>query len=130
MRLARLPATIIAPARKILIEATRCWRQARDAGQPVQPSLTRKLSRLKSAILAPVLDSLLKFYESALGRQIQISETGQLSDDEAMLLMLIIGTKSRRLCIACSEAAGAGLDRAIRSAQVMLGLAIDEAPAC
>lgn len=122
----RLPALPDASVRMILIDAIRCWRLARDGGEPVQPSLSRTLKNLKSAILVPTLDSLLKFYELALGRRIAVSGNSHLSDDESMLLALMIGSKSRGFSRLGGEAVAAQFQDAIRSARIMLGLAMAE----
>jgi len=106
----------------------RRWRKARDAGRPVQPSLARGMVRMRSAILAPTLDSLLKFYELALGRRIAIGKTRDLSDDETLLLQLVADTRRPSPSLGGGEAAGSRLDQALRSARIMLGLAMaDEA---
>jgi hypothetical protein len=110
------------PIRIMLIEAARYWRQARDGGQPVQPFLSRKLVTLRSAMLVPTLDSLLRFYELALGRQIKVNGTSQLSDDETLLLMLMTGARAQGQVLAGGERARRQLDNAIRSARIMLGL--------
>lgn len=75
-----------------LLAAFRCWRQARDSGDAVQPSLFAVLSRQGHEILAPVLDSLLSLYETVLGRRLVTGEPGNLSVDEIALLGLLAGS--------------------------------------
>jgi len=112
-----------APA-AVLIAAARCWRRARDAGDPVQPCLARVLDAHGCTMLAPVLDSLIHFYESALGRSIAIGEATSLSDDEHLLLSLIDGS-APRACLGCTERAATALDCALCSTRIMLALALD-----
>ncbi|EQB02876.1 hypothetical protein [Sphingobium baderi] len=45
----------------MLIAAARCWREARDNRQPVQPGLFSLLSREGHDMLAPVFDSFLRW---------------------------------------------------------------------
>jgi hypothetical protein len=86
-------ATMIAPA-AILIDAARCWRQARDAGAPIQPRLSQTLAADDCAMLASVLDSLCLFYEAALG------------------------------CLGCTDSAASALDCALCSTRIMLALTL------
>jgi|SRR5690606_21040454 len=110
--------------RTILVEAARCWRKARDAGQSVQPCLYRALAPHDCEMLAPVFDSLMTLCENALGRQVAVGEAATLSSDEHMLLNMIDGSKPRRACIDCPESAATSLDCAICSTRIMMGLAM------
>lgn len=105
----------------ILIEAARCWRKARDAGQPVQPSLARHLAERGHAMLAPVLDSLIRFYESALRRPMIAGEAMILSADETHLLGML---RDPRTCTVpdCPDAAARGLRCALCSTRIMLAM--------
>ena len=111
----------------MLIDAARCWRQARDAGNAVQPCLYRALGVHDGEMLAPVFDSLMTLCEAALGRPIAVGAASVFSDDERLLLDLLDGSKPRRACIDCSEAAGTALDCAICSTRIMMGLALSHA---
>lgn len=84
------------PLASILIDAARCWREARDAGHPIQPRLSRMLILHDCTILAPVLDSLIRFYEIVLGRPISTGRSIMLSEDERLLLALIDGSQHRK----------------------------------
>jgi hypothetical protein len=86
----------------ILLNAARCWREARDSGQSVQPSLSRTLDQHDCTMLAPVLDSLCLFYEAALGRPMTVGEALVLSDDEHLLLGLVDGSRPRQ-CLTCPK---------------------------
>jgi len=107
----------------ILIDAARCWRDARDRGQSVQPSLSRTLSQHDCSMLAPVLDSLCLFYEAALGRPMAVGATLTLSDDEHMLLGLVDGSQPR-CCLNCAKGAATALDCALCSTRIMLALTL------
>jgi len=115
------PEATAVPA--ILIDAARCWRQARDSGQSVQPCLSRTLDPHDCTMLAPVLDSLCLFYEAALGRPMTVGEALALTDDEHLLLGLVDGSKPRQ-CLTCPKSVGATLDCALCSTRIMLALTI------
>lgn len=112
----------------ILIDAARCWRDARDRGRSVQPRLSRTLATHDCAMLSPVLDSLCLFYEAALGRPMTVGAGPDLSDDELLLLGLVDGSKPRR-CLHCPSHVGTTLDCALCSTRVMLSLTIGQPPA-
>jgi hypothetical protein len=107
----------------ILIDTARCWREAHDTGQPVQPCLSRILAVHDCAMLAPVLDSLCLFFEAALGRPMAMGEALTLSDDEHLLLGLVDGSRPRR-CLNCPKGVGATLDCALCSTRIMLALTL------
>lgn len=109
----------------MLIDAARCWREARDTGQPIQPCLSRTLDAHDCTMLAPVLDSLCLFYEAALGRSMTVGEALTLSDDEHMLLGLVDGSKMRR-CLNCPKGAASALDCALCSTRIMLALTLGQ----
>ncbi len=109
--------------RSLLVEAARCWRNARDSGQSVQPCLYKILASHNCEMLAPVFDSLMHLCEDALGRPVAVGEAATLSGDEHLLLGLIDGSKPRHACIDCAEGAASALDCAICSTRIMMGLA-------
>lgn len=109
----------------ILVEAARCWRGARDAGRSVQPSLALALDPYGCAMLAPVLDSLILFYEAALGRPIAVGSAAALSGDECLLLGLVDGSCPRD-CLKCGRAAADTFGCALCSARIMLALTIGQ----
>ena len=116
------------PASKLVTSAVRCWRSARDCGAPVQQALHAMLVRQDCGMLAPVFDSLMTFYEAALGRSIVVGRALNLSVDEHLLLGLLDGSRPRRVCINCAEGQAAALDCAICSARIMLVLTLGRAP--
>jgi hypothetical protein len=118
------PSPDDAAHRSLLVEAARCWRNARDTGQSVQPCLYKILASHNCEMLAPVFDSLMHLCEDALGRPVAVGETAALSGDEHLLLGLLDGSKPRHACIDCAEGAASALDCAICSTRIMMGLAI------
>ncbi len=109
----------------MLIDAARCWRNARDSGESVQPCLARTLDAHGCTMLAPVLDSLCLFYEAALGRPMTVGRALALSGDEHLLLGLVDGSRPRR-CLDCSRDAASALDCALCSARIMFALTLDQ----
>ncbi|MFA7604827.1 MAG: hypothetical protein WCY29_17665, partial [Novosphingobium sp.] len=76
----------------MLIEAARCWRDARDSRKPVQPSLFAMLSRHGHGMLAPVFDSIMTLAADVSGRRITTGNGPTLSEDEHRLIDLFDGT--------------------------------------
>ncbi len=104
-----------------VMAAARCWRAARDCGAPVQQRLHALLSGRNRDMLAPVFDSLLTFYEAALGRKIATGREAP-SPDECLLLGLLNEAKPWLARTGCAEGLAAALDCAIRSARIMIAL--------
>ena len=65
----------------LLIKAARCWREARDSGKAVQPSLFILLSRHGHDMLAPVFDSLMTLAEAVSGKRIVVGSGPDLGCD-------------------------------------------------
>lgn len=108
----------------LVFAAIRSWRMARDEGASVQNRLYAMLSRHNCGILAPVFDSFAALCEVALGRSITVGTTAP-SDDEALLIGLLNGSRHRRASMTCSDSAGSMLDRAICSTRIMMALAVE-----
>jgi hypothetical protein len=86
MRVASAPSAVWT-----IIEGARSWRIARDAGEPVQVSLYRRLESLGAGLLAPVLDSVMMLFEARFGRRFQAggpSDTAFTRDELHLLDML------------------------------------------
>jgi hypothetical protein len=109
----------------VLIDATRCWRQARDSGRSAQPCLYEMLDQHDCTMLAPVLDSLCSFYEAALGRTMTVGDAMTLSDDEHLLLGLVDGSNPRD-CLICADDMGATFACAVCSTRIMLVLTLSQ----
>ena len=100
----------------MLIEAARCWREARDEHQPVQPSLFALLSRHGLDMLAPVFDSLMTLAEAVSGKWIAVGSGPDLSEDEHRLIELLDGTGG----FPRQGGLGPSLDCAVRSLQILM----------
>jgi hypothetical protein len=74
-------------------------------------------------MLAPVLDSLYRFYEGALDRPMTVGDKAILSQDEQVLLDLV-HESSARACVNCPERAASALDCALCSTRIMLALTL------
>jgi hypothetical protein len=107
----------------ILIDAARCWREARDRGRSVQPCLFQTLDQYDCTMLAPVLDSLCLIYEAALERPMMVGDAFTLSDDEHLLLGLVDGSEPRQ-CLTCAHDVRNTLASAVCSTRVMLALTL------
>lgn len=106
----------------LLIAAARTWRDARDRGAAVLPSLYAALAARGYGVLTPVLDSLLRLCEAALGRPIRTGAEAAVSDDEEMLLGLFAAPDGAAR-IGCPEMLVRPLATAFRSARIMIDLA-------
>lgn len=113
----------------MLVAAARCWRAARDSGEPIQPALARTLNAHGCTMLAPVLDSLCLFVEAALGRPMTVGAAQRLSEDEYLLLGLMDESEPSP---ACPDAKGMSrvIACAIRSARIMIAMTVAPLPAC
>lgn len=74
-------------------------------------------------MLSPVLDSLLRFYEAALGRRMRVGESARASDDERRLVAMLTDNRVDRRCLDCSDRAASNFACALCSARIMLQLA-------
>ncbi len=122
MRFAFSPAAIWS-----VIDGARCWRLARDAGDPVQPTLYKRLERWGAGLLAPVLDSVMSLFEAGFGRRF---DAGNLSDagfthDEHYLLALLEGGGSAPI-ERFDPTLASTMRIALRSARMMLLSVIGE----
>ena len=100
----------------MLIEAARCWRDAQDSREPVQPSLFILLSRHGHDMLAPVFDSLMTLAEAVSGKRIVVGSGPDLSEDEHRLIGLFEGTGA----LARKSGLALSLQFAVRSLQILL----------
>ncbi|WP_294131741.1 hypothetical protein [Sphingobium sp.] len=107
----------------IIVNAARRWREARDMGVAIQPHLFVSLAQEGCGILAPVIDSLMHFYEIALRRPMRTACGEVLSHDEDLLIELLSGTKQRRACLGDSGDMGDAFDTALMSTRIMVRMA-------
>jgi hypothetical protein len=124
------PAVAPVMTRSIILDATRCWRRARDNHSPVQPALYRALTVYRCDVLTPVLDSLLALYETCIGRRLRAGASGQadISGDEHDLLDLLAGANGDETALIRSGANSGligALRIALRSVRIMLRLALE-----
>jgi hypothetical protein len=122
------PADASLATRSIILDATRCWRSARDSHSPVQPALYQALMAHSCAVLTPVLDSLLALYETCIGRQLHAGASGQaeISGDEHDLLGLLAAPDGDAALPGSVRPSLVGALRiALRSARIMLRLALE-----
>jgi len=68
------------------VSLLRAWRDARDRGLATMPAMAKLAAGQDGAILAPVIDSLARLFELALGRPLGIGRDEMLSPDEHLLL--------------------------------------------
>ena len=112
------------PAFGIVIEAARCWREARDRGQPTQPSLFAKLEVNNCAILAPVFDSLLTLCEAAIGRVLRTGDGPGRSQDERFLLDLLTTPEIVSNWPCAGKTSAVALGGALCSTNIMMRMAL------
>ena len=121
-------ATLV--TRSIVLDATRCWRDARDSRRPVQPALFQALAVHRCGLLTPAIDSLLQLFEKCTGRRFRTGARGQagLSGDEQQLLDLLAGPERGETVVldtAASPRLARAMRTALRSARIMLRLALE-----
>ena len=103
----------------IILASARRWREARDTGLNVQPHLFVSLAPHGCGILAPVIDSLMHLYEIVLRRPVRVGRDSALSQDEALLLDLLTGTKGNPVSLGDGGGMGRAFDIAIASTRIM-----------
>ncbi|MBV1690066.1 hypothetical protein KRR38_20865 [Novosphingobium sp. G106] len=113
-------------SRVLITNALRDWHDARQTGAPVMPYLFASLHGPACALLAPVLDSLFRFYQAALNRTPVTGQTECLSDDEALLLALISRAEFKHETFDCPIGIARGFDCALCSARIMLAFALED----
>jgi len=108
----------------IVVDAARCWREARDCRDPTQPRLFAKLTIHDCGILAPVLDSLMTLCEAALGRILRTGSGPGRSQDERLLLDLLTAPElvCKWTCVDREPLRAFG--SALRSTNIMMRMAL------
>lgn len=122
MRFAFSPAAVWT-----IIDSARHWRIARDAGDPVQPSLYRRLERFGAGLLAPVFDSVMSLFEAGFRRDFRAGNLLDIgfSRDEHHLVALLEGADTTAFELFDPSLASA-MRVALRSARIMLLSVIGE----
>ena len=110
-----------------IIDSARNWRIARDAGDPVQPSLYRRLEKLGAGLLAPVLDSVMTLFEAGFRRRFRAGHPADagFTRDEYHLLALLEGQQAE-LSERFDPNLASTMRVALRSARIMLLSVIGE----
>lgn len=103
----------------IILVSVRRWREARDTGLAVQPHLFVSLAQQGCGMLAPVIDSLMHFYEMALRRPVRVGREDTMSQDEDLLLDLLTGAAQRRDWFRGIGTMGQAFDTALLSTRIM-----------
>jgi hypothetical protein len=103
----------------------RDWQKAFKAGVPSMPHLFARLRNPASALLAPVLDSLFRFYQAALKRPLLVGHGASLSEDEALLLALVSQPDLCSARLDCSDDIARGFNCALCSARIMLAFSLE-----
>lgn len=106
-----------------VMRALRGWRRARDRRVAVQPYLFRMLKG-PSASLAPVFDSLFRFYEAALNRPLAVGNGQGFSEDEDLLLSLIGRPDLCETRLTCTKGIALGFNSALCSTRIMMARAL------
>ncbi len=114
----------------VVVEAARCWRSARDAKRPVQPSLYALLAPYGYEMLAPVFDSLMTLCECCFRRVLCTGDSLAPTSDERMLCRLLSDPSELDRLTVCGWRAQGGdamaktFACALNSARIMISLTI------
>lgn len=108
----------------VVVDAARCWREARDRGHPTQPRLFAKLVVSNCGILAPVLDSLMTLCEAAIGRVLRTGHGPRRSQDEHFLLDLLTTPEIVRNWTCAGKESAVTLGWALCSTNIMMRMTL------
>jgi hypothetical protein len=116
------PVTPVPGTACTVIDAARCWRIARDAGDPMQPALFVRLEAWGCGVLAPVLDGLLALFEAGFRRSFRSGRPldAGLTSDEHLLLDLLEDEDSVSRTGLFHPDLVAAMRVALRSSRIML----------
>jgi hypothetical protein len=103
----------------IITGTLRDWQKAFRAGVPSMPHVFARLRSPGSALLAPVLDSLFRFYQSALKRPLVVGQGAYLSADEVLLLALVSHPDLCGEKLDCPAGIALAFNSALCSARIM-----------
>jgi hypothetical protein len=109
----------------LITNTLRDWQRALKAGVPVMPHLFGVLQGPGCALLAPVLDSLFRFYQAALKRPLVVGEAERFSEDETLLLALVSHPELSGQKVDCPAGIALGFNCALCSARIMLAFALE-----
>ena len=122
MNLASSPPSSTCFHEALVIDAARCWREARDGDCPPLPTLFSRLERRRVGVLAPSLNALFAVHEAWSGRRFRTaaSESAGLTEDERQLLELLHGDASAVPDASKRPGLSDPLRIAVRSTRIML----------
>ncbi|MBB4633894.1 hypothetical protein [Sphingosinicella soli] len=121
MNLASSPPSSTGVHEALIIDAARCWREARDGDSPL-PTLFSRLEQRRVGVLAPSLNALFAVHQAWSGRRFRTaaSESAGLTEDERHLLQLLHGGVNAVPYGAKRPSLSGPLQIALRSTRVML----------
>ena len=108
----------------IILDVMRCWRDAKDHGEAVQPYIYETLARHRLEILVPGFDSLMTLCEAAMKRSFVAGEDGDRSVDETALIDMLVDPEDARIYIGCTQEDRILLNCALRSTRLMMEQAV------
>jgi len=116
------PPTATAAPAWLVVDAARCWREARDRGHAVLPILFARLEIRRAGFITPAIDALLATHESWSGRRFCAGHaaTHELTDDEHEILGLLGGGLPLRADRAARPSLTAVMQVALRSTRIIL----------
>lgn len=120
---APMPVSLLSEAReRLVVDAARCWREARDHGRAVLPILFARLELRRAGFLAPAIDALLAMLEAWSGRRFRAGNpaAADLTDDEHWLLNLLDKSPAPSPLHAARPGLTAPLHVAVRSTRLII----------
>ncbi len=106
----------------LVVDAVRCWREARDRHNPVLPILFARLEDRQAGFLAPAINALLAMHEAWSGRPFHAGDpaTLDLTGDERRLLASLEMSTPSATAGAARPSLIAPLRIALRSTRIIL----------
>jgi hypothetical protein len=120
---AQPPASFLSGTREhLIVDAVRCWREARDHGRAVLPILFARLELRHAGFLAPAIDALLAVLEAWSGRRFTAGGAAgaTLTGDERQLLALLDSAPPPAATHAARPGLTAPLHVALRSTRLIM----------
>lgn len=108
----------------LVVAAIRSWHDARRRELPVQQHLYRTLAPHDCGMLAPVLDSLIRFFETTIRRPLAVGSAEALTRDEQTLVDILRCADDRK---PSAPPDGSPFRWAVWSARIMIGKVLADA---
>lgn len=113
-----IPTGHVLPAgASLVVAAVRSWHEARRRELPVQQHIYQTLAPHDCGMLAPVLDSLIRFFETTRHRPLSVGSADALTPDEQTLVEILQGTDDNAPPLASD---GSLFRDAVWSARIMI----------